>query len=86
MKQSHLPGVLLALGAAIIYGAVPNFARLAFLNGVPALETVFYRTTVVAKRELASRPGWGIVTFLAEGHNTAGEEVMRFEGKVLVAA
>ena len=48
MKPSHLTGVLLALGAATIYGAVPNFARLAFLNGVPALENVFYRTSTVA--------------------------------------
>lgn len=48
MKASHLTGILLALAAATIYGAVPNFARLAYLNGVPALETVFYRTSVVA--------------------------------------
>ena len=48
MKSPHLTGVLLALAAASVYGAVPNFARLAFLNGVPALETVFYRTSVVA--------------------------------------
>ena len=39
---------MLALGAAVVYGAVPNFAKLAFLNGVPALETVFYRTSAVA--------------------------------------
>ncbi len=48
MKSPHLTGVLLALAAASVYGAVPNFARLAYLNGVPALETVFYRTSVVA--------------------------------------
>ncbi len=48
MKPVHLSGIFLALAAAAIYGAVPNFARLAFLNGVPALETVFYRTSAVA--------------------------------------
>lgn len=48
MKPAHLTGIVLALSAAAIYGAVPNFARLAFLNGVPALETVFYRTSAVA--------------------------------------
>lgn len=48
MKPAHLSGVLLALAAASIYGAVPNFARMAFLNGVPALESVLSRTTVVA--------------------------------------
>jgi drug/metabolite transporter (DMT)-like permease len=48
LKPAHLTGVLLALAAASIYGAVPNFARMAFLNGVPALESVLSRTTVVA--------------------------------------
>ncbi len=48
LKPAHLRGVLLALAAASIYGAVPNFARMAFLNGVPALESVLSRTTVVA--------------------------------------
>lgn len=48
MKPAHLSGVLLALAAATIYGTVPNFARTAFLNGVPALETVFFRTSTVA--------------------------------------
>lgn len=48
MKPAHLTGILLALCAAVVYGAVPNYARLAFLNGVPALETVFYRTSAVA--------------------------------------
>lgn len=48
MGPAHLTGIVLALSAAVVYGAVPNYARLAFLNGVPALETVFYRTTAVA--------------------------------------
>lgn len=45
---SHRLGIGLALSAALIYGSVPNFARLAFLNGVPTLETVLYRTFAVA--------------------------------------
>lgn len=48
MKPAHLTGILSALCAAVVYGAVPNYARLAFLNGVPTLETVFYRTSAVA--------------------------------------
>lgn len=47
-RPVFLGGIVFALAAALIYGAVPNFARLAFLNGVPALESVFYRTTAVA--------------------------------------
>jgi drug/metabolite transporter (DMT)-like permease len=48
MKPAHLKGILLALAAASVYGAVPNFARLAFQNGVPPLESVFFRTSAVA--------------------------------------
>jgi drug/metabolite transporter (DMT)-like permease len=48
MGQHLRLGITLALVAALIYGAVPNFARLAFLNGIPALETVLYRTFSVA--------------------------------------
>lgn len=48
VNTSILRGVLLALMAAAIYAIVPNFVRLAFLNGVPALETVSFRTIAVA--------------------------------------
>jgi drug/metabolite transporter (DMT)-like permease len=41
-------GVVFALCAACFYGGVPNFARLAFGSGVPALETVLMRTSTVA--------------------------------------
>jgi drug/metabolite transporter (DMT)-like permease len=42
------PGIVFALCAACFYGCVPNFARLAFGAGVPALETVLLRTSTVA--------------------------------------
>ena len=61
-------------------------AQIRWPRPVHAGDKIAYRSTVTAKRELASRPGWGMVTFLAEGHNPAGEEVMRFEGRVLVEA
>lgn len=41
-------GIACALGAAALYGFVPNFARGAFENGVPPVETTFFRTTIVA--------------------------------------
>ena len=41
-------GVAFAIGAATVYGLVPNVARLAFDNGVPALESVVVRTASVA--------------------------------------
>ncbi len=37
----------MALGGATSYGAVPVFAKLAFLNSVPALETVLARTLAI---------------------------------------
>jgi len=47
--RSHsVTGITMAVLAAFVYGGVPNFARMAFLNGVPALESVFFRTTAVA--------------------------------------
>jgi acyl dehydratase len=67
-------------------GPSPGVAQIRWPRPVHAGDKIAYRSTVTAKRELASRPGWGMVTFLAEGHNPAGEEVMRFEGRVLVEA
>ncbi len=37
-----------ALAAASIYGLVPNFARGAFENGYPGVESTFFRTSVIA--------------------------------------
>ena len=53
---------------------------------VHAGEAISYHTRVVAARLLNSRPGWGMVTFLNEGHNPKGDVVMSFEGRVLVQA
>lgn len=47
-QVSHGRGIRFAVGAASIYGLVPNVARLAFIQGVPALESVVVRTATVA--------------------------------------
>ncbi len=65
-------------------GPSPGVADIKWPRPVHAGDEISYRSTVTAKRLLASRPGWGMVTFFAEGHNTAGELVMSFEGRVLV--
>ncbi len=57
--------------------------NLKWLKPVYPGDTVRYRSTVTGKRELASRPGWGIVMSLNEGFNQHGELVFSFEGKVL---
>lgn len=47
-RSGYILGIGFALAAASFYGCVPNFARAAFSNGVPAIETVFLRTSVIA--------------------------------------
>ena len=41
-------GIACALSAAAMYGLVPNFARGAFINGVPSMESTLFRTFVIA--------------------------------------
>lgn len=41
-------GIACALGAALLYGLVPNFARAAYENGIPPIETTLFRTLIVA--------------------------------------
>ncbi len=52
---------------------------------VQAGDEVSYRVTVIAMRELVSKPKWGLITALAEGHNQRGELVVLFESKMLTA-
>jgi acyl dehydratase len=64
-------------------GPSPGFTNLKWLRPVFPGDTIAYRTTVTGKRELASRPQWGLVFSLNEGFNQNGEAVFSFEGKVL---
>ncbi|MFN4142582.1 MaoC family dehydratase [Aestuariivirga sp.] len=64
-------------------GPSPGFTNLRWLKPVTPGDTVTYRSTVTGKRELKSRPGWGLVFTLNEGFNQRGELVFSFEGKVL---
>jgi drug/metabolite transporter (DMT)-like permease len=41
-------GIACALAAAALYGLIPNFARAGFINGVPPVESTFFRTSVIA--------------------------------------
>lgn len=47
IKRSGL-GIACALAAAALYGFVPNLVRTAFVNGAPAVEATFFRTSMVA--------------------------------------
>lgn len=41
-------GIACALGAAALYGLVPNFARAGYDNGIPPIESTLFRTFVIA--------------------------------------
>jgi drug/metabolite transporter (DMT)-like permease len=41
-------GIACALGAAAMYGMVPNFVRAAYINGIPPIESTFFRTSIIA--------------------------------------
>jgi acyl dehydratase len=64
-------------------GPSPGFTNLRWLKPVTPGDTITYRSTVTGKRELNSRPGWGLVFSMNEGFNQKGELVFSFEGKVL---
>ena len=66
-------------------GPSPGFTNLKWLRPVFPGDTVRYRSSVTGTRQLASRPGWGMVMSLNEGFNQHGELVFSFEGKVLTA-
>ena len=66
-------------------GPGPGFTNLKWLKPVYPGDTIRYSSRVTGKRELASKPKWGIVFFMNEGINQKGELVYSFEGKVLTA-
>lgn len=41
-------GIACALGAAALYGLVPNFVRGAYVNGVPPIESTLFRTFMIS--------------------------------------
>ena len=41
-------GVACALSAAAMYGFVPNFVRAAYNNGIPPIESTFFRASILA--------------------------------------
>lgn len=41
-------GIACALIAAAMYGLVPNFVRSAYVNGIPPIESTFFRTFLIA--------------------------------------
>lgn len=64
-------------------GPSPGFRDLRWQRPVFAGDTITYSVTLLASRELASRPRRLVDTILCEGSNQHGEPVIRFESTVL---
>lgn len=72
-----------AQGAPV--GPSPGFTDLKWMKPVYAGDTITFVSTIVAKRPLASRPQWGLVTQQNLGTNHRGEAAFSFEANALVA-
>jgi acyl dehydratase len=66
-------------------GPSPGYRNLRWLKPVFAGDTLTYSTEVVRKRELATRPQWGIVFTHVTAVNQRGELVYEFEASVMFA-
>jgi acyl dehydratase len=66
-------------------GPSPGYRNLRWLKPVFAGDTLTYATEVVRKRELATRPQWGIVFSHITALNQRGELVYEFEASVMFA-
>lgn len=64
-------------------GPSPGFTNLRWLKPVCPGDTISYRLTITGRRELKSRPGWGLLFSFNEGFNQQAELVFSFEGKVM---
>jgi acyl dehydratase len=72
-------------GTPVMTGPSPGFTNLKWLKPVCPGDTITYRSAITGTREMKSRPGWGLLFSLNEGHNQDGELVFSFEGKVMTA-
>ena len=65
-------------------GPSPGFEDLKWLKPVYAGDTISFASEVVAKKDSASRPGWGLVSFRNTGRNQHGEDAIVFTAHVFV--
>ena len=63
-------------------GPSPGFRDLKWLKPVYAGDIITYSSTVIGKRESASKPRWGLVEHHNIGVNQKGERVFEFVGTV----
>lgn len=65
-------------------GPSPGFDEMKWLKPVYAGQTITYTTRILELRESRSKPQWGIMTSMNEGHNDDGELAFSFIGHVFV--
>jgi acyl dehydratase len=65
-------------------GPSPGFREMKWLKPVLAGDTLSYASETVTKRELASRPGWGLIHARNTGTNQRGELAFSFLGSVFL--
>ena len=68
------------------FGPSPGFSNLKWLKPVYAGDTITFTSRATGHRALASRPGWRMMTIVAEAFNQDADKVLEFENAVLVKA
>jgi len=66
------------------FGPSPGFRDLKWLKPVYAGDTITYRTRNIETKALASKPNWGLLESLNEGHNQDGALVFSFISQVFL--
>ncbi|NNF80358.1 MAG: MaoC family dehydratase [Rhizobiales bacterium] len=65
-------------------GVSPGIEQIKWMRPVYVGDEITYSQTIMSKRPLNSRPGWGLVMSSCEGVNQDGEMVLSFVSKSMV--
>lgn len=65
-------------------GVSPGIEQIKWMRPVYVGDEISYSQTVLSKRPLKSRPGWGLVMSMCEGINQNGDMVLSFVSKSMV--
>ena len=65
-------------------GVSPGIEQIKWMRPVYVADEITYSQTIMSKRPLNSRPGWGLVMSMCEGINQNGEMVLSFVSKSMV--
>ena len=71
-------------GPAPEFGMSPGVKNIKWMRPIFAGDTITYRTTVISKRKLRSKPEWSYIGKHTEGFNQHGDKVLEFDGGVML--